>query len=171
MALRLEDKKAIVAEVAEVASSALSAGAADYRGLSVGQMNDLRNRARESGVYLKVVRNTLARQAVKGTDFECMHDVFEGPLVLAFAREEPGAPAKLFKEFAKKNKALEVKHFAVSGQLYGADKIEDLARLPTREEALSTLLSVLTAPVSRFVRTLNEPVAQVARVFDAVSKR
>ncbi|MFZ9034718.1 MAG: 50S ribosomal protein L10 [Francisellaceae bacterium] len=168
MALRLEDKKAIVAEVNAQASSALSAAVADYRGLSVNQMSDLRKQARETGVYLKVVRNNLARIAVKGTEFECMSDAFVGPLVLAFSKEEPGAAAKLFKNFTKTNQTLEVKSLAISGQLFGAEKLEEMSKLPGRLEALSMLASVMQAPVSKFVRTLNEIPSQAVRVFAAV---
>ena len=109
MALNIDQKKAIVAEVAEVAGQALSAVAADYRGLSVTEMNDLRARARNSGVYLRVVRNTLARRAVEGTEFECMQDALLGPLVLAFSQEEPGAAARLIRDYVKENDKLEVK--------------------------------------------------------------
>jgi large subunit ribosomal protein L10 len=170
MALKLKDKKAIVAEVAEVASSSLSAAVANYRGLTVSQMDGLRSKAREKGVYLRVVRNTLAKKAVKGTDFECMQDAFSGPLVLAFASEEPGAPAKLFKDFVKEVKEFEVKHFAMNGQLYGPEKMDDLSKLPNREEALALLLSVMTAPITKLVRTVNETVAQTVRVFAAVGE-
>lgn len=168
MALKLEDKKAIVAEVAEQASLALSAAVADYRGLTVNQMSDLRKQARESGVYLKVVRNNLARIAIKGTEFECMSDALVGPLVLAFSKEEPGAAAKLFKGFMKDNKAFKVKNLAMSGKLFGADKLEEMSKLPSRNDALATLCNVLQAPVAKFVRTLNEIPARAVRVFAAV---
>ncbi len=171
MALKLNDKKAIVSEVTEVASSALSAAVANYRGMSVSQMDDLRSQARKGGVYLKVVRNTLAKRAVEGTMFECMKDVFTGPLILAFASEEPGAPAKLFKNFSKDVKEFEVKYFSMGGELYGADKIDALSKLPTREEALGLLLNVMMAPITKFVRTVNEPVAQAVRAFSAVGDR
>ena len=168
MALKLEDKKAIVAEVAEQASLALSAAVADYRGLTVNQMSDLRKQARESGVYLKVVRNNLARIAFKGTEFECMNDALVGPLVLAFSKEEPGAAAKLFQGFMKDHKAFEVKNLAMGGELFGADKLEEMSKLPSRNDALALLCNVLLAPVTKFVRTANEIPAQAVRVFAAV---
>ncbi|WP_116963560.1 50S ribosomal protein L10 [Fastidiosibacter lacustris] len=168
MALKLEDKKAIVAEVAEQASLALSAAVADYRGLTVNQMSDLRKQARESGVYLKVVRNNLARIAIKGTEFECMSNALVGPLVLAFSKEEPGAAAKLFKNFMKNNKTFEVKNLAMGGELFGANKLEEMSKLPSRNDALALLCNVLQAPVTKFVRTLNEIPAQAVRVFAAV---
>ena len=169
MALKLEDKKAIVAEVAEQASSALSAAVADYRGLSVNQMSSLRKQARESGVYVKVVRNNLAKLAVNDTEFECMHDIFCGPLVLAFSQKEPGASAKLFKKFMKDNDAFEVKHLAMGGELFGADKLDEMSKLPSREEALGSLCGVLLAPITKFTRTLNDIPTKAVRVFAAVA--
>lgn len=168
MALRIEDKKAIVAEVAEQVSSALSAAVADYRGLTVNEMNSLRKLARESGVYLRVVRNNLARLAIKGTKLECLKDALKGPLVLALSIDGPGAAAKLFKNFQKDHNSLEVKNLAMSGELFGPEKLDDFARLPNREEALATLLNVMQAPVTKFVRTLNEIPSQTVRVFAAV---
>ena len=169
MALKLEDKKAIVAEVAEQASSALSAAVADYRGLSVNQMSSLRKQARESGVYVKVVRNNLAKLAVSDTEFECMHDIFCGPLILAFSKEEPGASAKLFKSFMKDNDTFEVKHLAMGGELFGADKLDEISRLPSREEALGLLCGILLAPMTKCAQTINEIPTQAVRVFSAVA--
>ena len=170
MALRLEDKKAIVAEVAQEASVALSAAVAEYRGLDANQLNDLRNMSREAGVYLRVVRNNLARLAVKGTDYECMSDVFVGPLILAFSKEEPGAAAKVFKKFMSDNKAFEVKHLAMSGELFDAQKLEEFSKMPSRDEALALLLNVMQAPITKFARTLNEIPSQAVRVFAAVGE-
>ncbi|AIT09408.1 50S ribosomal protein L10 [Candidatus Francisella endociliophora] len=156
MALRIEDKKAIVAEVAEQVSSALSAAVADYRGLTVNEMTSLREEARKSGVYLRVVRNNLARLAVKGTEFECLADALKGPLVLALSMESPGGSAKLFKNFSKDHKALEVKNLVMAGDLYGPEKLDDFAKIPTRDEAIAILMSVMQAPVTKLARTLNE---------------
>ena len=135
MALGLEDKKAIVAEVNEAAQSALSAVIADYRGLSVGQMTSLRKQAREGGVYLKVVRNTLAKRAVDGTEFQCLQDSLVGPTVIAFSQEDPGAAARLMKDFSKENQELEVKALSISGQVLGAEQIDVLAKMPTLDQA------------------------------------
>ena len=168
MALNLEDKKAIVAEVSQAAAGALSAVIADYRGLTVSQMTELRKQARAQGVYLKVVRNTLARIAVRGTEFECLHDALVGPTILALSFEVPGAAARLFKEYAKTNDKLEVKALAVGGIAYGAADIDRLASLPTREQALGMLAGVLQAPVTKLARTLNEMPSQVARALAAV---
>jgi large subunit ribosomal protein L10 len=168
VALNLEDKKAIVAEVSQAATGALSAVIADYRGLTVSQMTELRKQARAQGVYLKVVRNTLARIAVRGTEFECLHDALVGPTILALSIEDPGAAARLFKEYAKTNDKLEVKALAVGGIAYGAADIDRLASLPTREQALGMLAGVLQAPVTKLARTLNEMPSQIARALAAV---
>ncbi|WP_252177355.1 50S ribosomal protein L10 [Endozoicomonas sp. 4G] len=169
MALGLEDKKAIVAEVSEAAQSALSAVIADYRGLTVDQMTQLRKQAREGNVYLKVVRNTLARRAVEGTDFECLQDSLVGPTVLAFSQEDPGAAARLIKDFAKENDALEVKALSISGQLLAAEQIDVLAKMPTLDQARAMLMSVMIAPVTKLARTLNEFPGSITRVMAAVA--
>ena len=168
MALSFEQKKAVVEEVTEVARSAHSAVAAEYRGLTVAEMTELREKAKQSGVYLRVVRNTLARRAVEGTEFECVRDRLKGPLVLAFSRDEPGAAARVVRDYAKSNDKLIVSFVAFDGQAMDAPAIERLANLPTREEALGTLASVLLAPVTRLARTIAEPHAGLVRVVDAM---
>lgn len=168
MALRLEDKKAIVAEVSEAAGSALSAVIADYRGVTVGQMTGLRKQARESGVYLRVVRNTLAKLAVKDTEFECLSEVLVGPTIIAFSTEEPGSAARVLKEFAKENEDFQVKALSVGGELLGADQIDRLAKLPTKDQAISMLMSVMIAPVTKLARTFNEVPSKVTRAVAAV---
>ena len=168
MALSFEQKKAVVEEVTEVARSAHSAVAAEYRGLTVAEMTELREKAKQSGVYLRVVRNTLARRAFEGTEFECVRDRLKGPLVLAFSRDEPGAAARVVRDYAKSNDKLIVSFVAFDGQAMDAPAIERLANLPTREEALGTLASVLLAPVTRLARTIAEPHAGLVRVVDAM---
>lgn len=168
MALRLEEKQAIVAEVNQAAASALSAVVSDYRGLTVGQMTDLRLKAREKGVYLRVIRNTLARRAVEGTEYECLRDAFAGPTLLAFSNEDPGAAARLLKDYAKEHDALKVRALSVGGQLYGPEDIDRLASLPTRDEALSLLMAVMLAPVTKLARTFNDVPGRVVRVIAAV---
>ncbi|MDX1514164.1 MAG: 50S ribosomal protein L10 [Gammaproteobacteria bacterium] len=168
MPLTLESKKAVVAEVHEVASAAHSAVAAEYIGLTVAQMTDLRVQARNSGVYLRVVRNTLARRALENTDFACMRDGLAGPLVLAFSREEPSAAARVIKEFSKSNDKLVVKLVSVDGRLLGPEGLEKLASLPTRDEAIAQLMSVMQAPIATFVRTLAEPYAMLVRTIGAI---
>ena len=168
MALSLEQKKAVVEEVAEIARSAHSAVAAEYRGLTVAEMTELREKAKQSGVHLRVVRNTLARRAVEGTEFECVQDRLKGPLVLAFSREEPGAAARVVRDYAKSNDKLTVSFVAFDGKAMDAPAIDRLASLPTREEALGMLASVLLAPVTRLARTIAEPHAGFVRVVDAM---
>ncbi len=168
MAIRLEDKKAIVAEVNGAAGGALSAVLADYRGVTANDMTALRKQARENAVYLRVVRNTLAKRAVEGTDFECIKDVLVGPTILAFSMEDPGAAARLLKDFAKENKEFEIKALSVGGELLGAEQIDRLAKLPTRDQALGMLASVIQAPITKLVRTFNEVPSKVTRVVAAV---
>lgn len=169
MALRLEDKKALVAEVNEVAARAFSAVAAEYRGLSAGEFDLLRRQARDNGIYLHVVKNTLARRALVGTEFECMGEALVGPLVLGFSLEDPGAVGRVVKDFAKDHDKLVVKAVSVGGQLYGAADLERLASLPTKEQALAMLMGVMQAPIAKFVRTLAEPTAKFVRTVQAVA--
>jgi len=152
VALGLEDKKAIVAEVQEAAKSALSAVVADSRGVTVEDMTALRKEAREHGVWLKVVRNTLARRAVDGTDYACLQDSFVGPTIIAFSTEHPGAGARILKDFAKKNEKFELKTAAFEGELVD---IAMLASLPTYDEAIAKLMSVMKeAAAGKLVRTI-----------------
>jgi large subunit ribosomal protein L10 len=153
--LKLENKKEIVKEVAGVAAQATSAAISYYRGLTVGQMTELRAKARASDVYLRVVRNTLARLAVKNTAFECLAESLTGPVILAFSRKEPNAAARLLRDFSKTYEKLEVKFLALDSKLYGSDQLEFIAKLPTKEEAISQFMSVLLAPMSKLVRTLD----------------
>lgn len=154
MTLKLEDKKEIVAEVNQVASGAFSAVVANYRGLTVGQLTKLREKAREQQVYVRVVRNTLARRAVEGTSFACLNDDLVGPTIigLSLSENDMGAAARLFKDFAKDNQKMEVMALALNGQRYDAKHIDVIASLPNREGALTMLASVLQAPVSKFGR-------------------
>jgi len=168
MALNLEQKKEVVAELADVAAKAHSLVAAEYAGLSVSQLTELRKKARQGGVYLRVAKNTLVRRAVSGTEFECVSDSLSGPMLYAFSKEDPGAAGRLIKDFAKANEKLKTKLVAMGGQMYPATHLDRLASLPTREQALSMLLGVMKAPIERFVRTLAEPAAKVARAVAAV---
>lgn len=168
MALRLEQKQAIVAEVNQAAGDALSAVVSDYRGLTVSQMTDLRAKARDSGVYLKVVRNTLARRAIEGTEYECLDEALVGPTLLAFSQEDPGAAARLIKEYAKENQALEVRALSIGGQLLAAGDIDRVAKLPTRDEALAMLMATMIAPIGKLARTFNDVPGKLVRVVAAV---
>lgn len=168
MALNLEQKKAVVAEVAEAAKVAHSAIAAEYRGLTVEEMTDLRSKAREGGVILKVAKNTLVKRAVEGTDYECMTESLTGPLLYAFSMEDPGAAARLVKDYAKEHQHLIAKLVAVGGELYDASELERLSTLPTYDQAIAMLMGVMKAPVEKFVRTLNEPHSKLVRTLAAV---
>ena len=154
MALNLSQKKEVVAELAEVAAKAHSLVAAEYAGTTVEQMTAMRKKARETGVYLRVVKNTLASRAVAGTEFEVVKDALVGPLLYAFSTEEPGAAGRLIKEFAKGNDKLKAKVVSVEGKLLPAEHVDVLAALPTREQALAMLARVLAEPATMFARVV-----------------
>ncbi len=168
MALSLEGKKAVVAEVTEVAQRAHSVVAAEYRGLTVSELTALRVKARQVGVHLRVVRNTLARRALQNTDFECMSDRLTGPLILGFSEEEPSSAARLMRDYSKENKKLVIKLAGFGGQVLESSDINVLASLPTREEALAQLLAVLMAPANKLVKTIAEPNNRLVRTLAAV---
>lgn len=168
MALNLQKKKALVAELANIANHAVSAVAADYRGLSVSGMTKLRTDARRAGVKMRVYRNTVARLAIKETSYACLDEVLVGPIVLLFSLEEPGAAARLISSFIKENEQLKVKGLALGGTLLPPERLKAVASLPSRQDALTQLVTVFAAPITKFVRTLNEPVAQTARVVAAI---
>ncbi len=168
MALKLEQKQQIVAEVNEVAASALSAVVADYRGLTVAEMTEMRSKARESGVYLRVVRNTLAKRAVEGTEYACLDETFVGPTLIAFSQEDPGSAARLVKDYAKEHDALEVRALSIGGELISADQIDRVAKLPTLDEARAMLMAVMQAPVVKLARTLNEVPGKLVRTVAAI---
>jgi large subunit ribosomal protein L10 len=154
MALNLSQKQEVVAELAEIASKAHSLVAAEYAGTTVSQMTEMRKKARESGVFLKVVKNTLAARAVAGTEFEVVKDALVGPLLYAFSLEEPGAAGRVIKEFAKANSKLIPKVVSVEGKLLPAEHVDVLASLPTRQEALAMLARVLSEPAAMFARAV-----------------
>ena len=168
MALSLESKKSIVAEVSTVAASAYSAVAAEYRGMTVEALTELRAKARNEGVYLRVIKNTLVKRAVEGTEFECMRDELVGPLIMAFSQEDPGAAARLIKDFSKDNDKLIAKVIAIGGEVLPIEQLEALSKLPTRDQALAIMMAVMKAPIEKFVRTLNEPTAKMVRTMAAV---
>lgn len=152
MALGLVEKQAIVAEVQASAKEALSGVVADSRGVTVEAMTALRKEAREAGVWMKVVRNTLAKRAVEGTDYECLSDTFVGPTLIAFSTEHPGAAARIFKDFAKNNENFELKAAAFEGEV---TDIALLASLPTYDEAIAKLMGTIKeAAAGKLVRTI-----------------
>ena len=168
MALNLETKKEIVSEVAAVAADAHSAIAAEYRGLGVEELTELRSKARQGGVYLRVVKNTLAKRALEGTDYECMRDGLVGPLILAFSQEDPGSAARVLKDFSKEHELLKVTMLSIGGQLLEPSELSRLAKLPTKEQAISMLMAVMKAPAEKLARTLAEPHAKMVRTFAAL---
>ncbi len=171
MALNLSQKKEVVAELAEVAGKAHSLVAAEYVGLTVSQLTELRKKARGDGVFVKVVKNTLAVRAVEGTEYQCVADALSGPLLYAFSQEDPGAAGRLIKEFAKDNAKLIPKLVAIGGQMYPGTHVDVLASLPTRDQALGMLLSVMSQPATMLVRVMAEPASQLARAINAVAEQ
>lgn len=171
MALKLEDKKAIVDQMTKVAAGAIFAIVASYRGLTVAQMTELRAKARAAGVFLKVVRNTLASRAVKQTNFACLESALVGPMVLLFTAEDPGEAARLIRDFSRDNKLLEVQALSFGETLLPAKQLEVVASLPTRDEAIALFMSVLKAPITKLVRTMAEPHAQLVRVVAAIGEK
>ena len=168
MPLNLEDKKALVTEVSAVAAKAVSVVAAEYRGISVSQMTELRAKARGQGVYMRVVKNTLARKALAGTSFEAIGPKLKGPLVLAFSKDDPGAAARVVKDFAKTNEKLVPTLVSIGGQVLSAKDLEKIASLPTKEQALAQLMGLMRAPIEKLVRTLAEPQSKLVRTIAAV---
>ena len=168
MPLNLEDKKSIVAEVSAIAAEAHSVVAAEYHGLTVDEMTALRASARNSGVYLRVIKNTLARRAFEGTDFECMNSGLVGPLVLAFSQEDPGSAARLVKDFAKDHDALVTKMVSIGGEMLAPTELDRLAKMPTKDQAISILMSVMMAPTEKLARTLKEVPGKLVRTMAAV---
>lgn len=168
MPLNLEGKKALVSEVSEVAGSALSVVAAEYRGLTVTQMTELRSKARASGVYMRVIKNTLARRALAGTAFESMGATLKGPLVLAFSKDDPGAAARVIKDFAKANDKLVTTSLSIGGAVLPAKDLERVASLPTKDQALSMLLGVMKAPLQKLAGTLQAAPLKLVRTVVAI---
>ena len=172
MALRIERKQEIVAEVNAAANGAFAAVAADYRGLTVQEMTGLRAAARDNGVQLRVVRNTLARRALAGTEHEPLGEAFVGPTMLALSDSavDPGVAARLMRQYAGEYDALQVKALSIGGRLLDGDALAEVADLPTLDEARATLMSVMTAPVGKLVRTLSEVPAKLVRTLAAVGE-
>ena len=168
MPLTLEQKQNVVSEVNQVAAEAHSVIAAEYQGLTVGEMTDLRVKAREANVHMRVVKNTLARRAFDGTDYACMNDALEGQMVYAFSMEEPGGAARVLKDYAKDNEKLVVKLIAFGGELLDPSEIKRLASMPTYDQAISMLMAVMKAPLDKFARTLNEVPGKLTRTVAAI---
>ncbi len=168
MALSLEQKKAVVAEIASVAIDAHALVVAEYSGITVDDFTEMRSDARKTGVFLKVAKNTLVKRAVQGTEFECVADSLVGPMIYAFSQEDPGCAARLIKDYAKKNDKLITKLVSIGGKMFEASELGRLASLPTKDQAISQLMSVMKAPVEKFVRTLAEPNTKLVRTIAAI---
>jgi len=168
VALSFEKKKEMVKELTELIGCSVSVVAADYCGLTVSEMTELRAMSREKKVKVGVYRNTLVRKAVEKTPFSCLHAALVGPILLLFSFDEPGAGARLLSDFMKSHEKIAAKALVLDGQLLGADQLKAIASLPSRDEAIGQLMSVMQAPITQLVRTLNEPVAQAVRTFRAL---
>lgn len=171
VALNLKGKQQIVAAVAETAKTAISVVAVDYRGIDVAALTAFRAKAREAGVCVRVVRNTLAQRALEGTDHACLNDILVGPMMLLFSLEEPGSAARLIRDFMVSCEQLEVKALSLDGQFLAADQLKLVASLPTLDEALASLMATILAPVTQLARTMQEPVAQVVRATAAIKDK
>tara|TARA_B100001250_G_C19741210_1_gene763147 strand:- start:31 stop:558 length:528 start_codon:yes stop_codon:yes gene_type:complete len=167
VALNIGEKKDVVKEVSEVASTAQSAVAAEYRGLTVDELMTLRSNARDLGVYVKVIKNSLAKRAIKNTEFECMDPSLKGPLIFAFSKEDLGSAAKLINDFQKDNNLLKPIVVAVNGELVDVAKISQIAALPNKDQAISMLMAVMKLPIEKFVRTLSAPNIQLVQTISA----
>jgi len=167
LALDLDKKKAVVAEISAQVAKAKAIVVAEYRGLEVGHMTELRAKARKSGVYLRVLKNTLARRAVEGTPFAGLSQHMKGPLVYGIS-PDPVATAKVLNEFAKANEKLVIRAGAMPNAVISAKEVTALATMPSREELLAMLLGTMQAPIAQFVRTLNEVPTRFVRGLAAV---
>lgn len=168
MATSFQAKQAMVAEVGEVAARAHSAVLAEYRGLDAGQMDELRRNARQDGAYLKVIKNSLAKRAVAGTDYECLAEALEGPVMMGFSLDDPGAAARVITDFRDKNGVMQVTAVSLGGELLPAAQVERLAKLPTYDEAVAQLMRAMRAPIEGLARTAREPAAKASRSVAAV---
>ncbi len=170
MPLRIEQKKAVVEELNSMASSSVSAAIAEYKGLNVAEITELRTKARESGVYLKVVKNSLSKQALTGTDFECLTQALQGPIMIALSADDLASPARLFKDFGKDYEHLKTVGLAIDGDAFPSSDLDRIARLPTRDEAYSIIAGLMKAPIEKALRTLNEVPIKLARLILAIKE-
>lgn len=170
MSLNLEQKQALVAEVSAEVAKAQAIVLAEYRSLTVGHMTDLRKKARNSGVYLRVLKNTLARRAVADTPFAGLADKMVGPLAYGISAD-PVAVAKVLHEFSRENDKLVIKGGAMANAVMSPKQVGDLAKMPSRQELLSMLLGTMQAPIAKFARTLNEVPGKFVRTLAAVNEQ
>ena len=168
MSLSIEDKQSVVKELNTIASSSVSGAIADYSGLNVAEITELRTKAREAGVYLKVVKNTLSKRAFSDTSFECLVENLKGPIIIAFSEDDLASPARLFKNFSKEYEQLQTVGLAIDGNTFPATDLDRIAQLPTKQEAYSTIANLLQAPIEKAVRTLKEIPSKFTRMAVAV---
>ena len=170
MPLRIEQKKAVVEELHSIASSSVSAAIAEYRGLNVAEITKLRTKARESEIYLKVVKNSLSKKALADTNFECLTQALQGPIIIALSADDLASPARLFKDFGKDYEHLKTVGLAVDGDVFPSSELDRIAKLPTRNEAYSTIVGLMKAPIEKALRTLNEIPVKFTRLILAVKE-
>ena len=168
MALKIEDKKRIVEEVAAIAVDAKSAVVVDYHGIAANRMTDLRKQAREQRVRIRVIKNSLARRALIDTPFACMSEHLSGPMMIAFSLDDPTAAARIIHSFVKETGGVEVKLISLDGELHDISKLKKLAELPTYDQAISLMMAVMKAPIEKLLRTIQAPVVQAVRVVVAI---
>ena len=168
MSLSIEDKQSVVKELNTIASSSVSGAIADYSGLNVAEITELRTKAREAGVYLKVVKNTLSKRAFSDTSFECLSESLKGPIIIAFSEDDLASPARLFKNFSKEYEQLQTVSLAIDGNTFPATDLDRIAQLPTKQEAYSTIANLLQAPIEKAVRTLKEIPSKFTRMAVAI---
>ena len=170
MPLRIEQKKAVVEELHSIASSSVSAAIAEYRGLNVAEITKLRTKARESEIYLKVVKNSLSKKALADTNFECLTQALQGPIIIALSADDLASPARLFKDFGKDYEHLKTVGLAIDGNVFPSSELDRIAKLPTRNEAYSTIVGLMKAPLEKALRTLNEIPVKFTRLILTVKE-
>ena len=168
MPLSIEEKQNLVEELNEIASSSIAGAIADYSGLNVSEITELRTQARESGVYLKVVKNTLSKRAFSDTGFECLNENLKGPIIIALSKDNLASPARLFKNFSKDYEQLKTVSLAIDGNIFPASELDRIAKLPTQQEAYTIIARLLQAPIEKAVRTLKEIPTKFTRMAVAV---
>ena len=168
MPLRIEDKKLLVEELNAIANSSVAGAIADYSGLNVTEITELRTKARESGVFLKVVKNTLSKRAFSDTSFECLTENLKGPIIIALSKDDLASPARLFKSFGKDYEQLKTISLAIDGHTFPASELDRIAKLPTKQEAYSIIARLMQAPIEKAVRTLKEIPTKFTRMTVAV---
>ncbi len=168
MALTLESKKVIVNEVNSVAKDSIAIGVAEYSGLTVAQMTELRQLARGLEVSIRVVKNTLAKRAFVDTNCACVTKLLSGAVIIGFAKDAPGSVAKVFRDFAKDNDQLVVRGLGVAGEFIEASELNKISKLLTKDEAISALMALILAPVEKLAKILNALPIKLTRIVSMI---